>query len=165
MALRRRRHHLDEARRLYNPGVHRRLPGAPLLPAEVVEHAFAWDCREYQEQIAALKQAGVRNLVAERQRRPAAAGAGAFDAPVRREGPAELSRPEARHGAGTHGALHVSLSRFVAGTRAEWHMAAQISTSVGCGSAQVSLAVSLLPAASQTAAALAGGRPRLGCGH
>ena len=64
-ALRRYRHHLDEARRLYNPGgLPPRQPGAPLPPAEVVEHAFVAGTPKWvAEQIAALKQAGVRNLL------------------------------------------------------------------------------------------------------
>jgi alkanesulfonate monooxygenase SsuD/methylene tetrahydromethanopterin reductase-like flavin-dependent oxidoreductase (luciferase family) len=65
VALRRYRHHLDEARRLYNPGgLPPRQPGAPLPPAEVVEHAFvAGTPQRVAEQIAALQHAGVRNLL------------------------------------------------------------------------------------------------------
>jgi alkanesulfonate monooxygenase SsuD/methylene tetrahydromethanopterin reductase-like flavin-dependent oxidoreductase (luciferase family) len=65
VALSRYRHHLEEARRLYNPGgLPPREPGAPLPPAEVVEHAFvAGTPQRVAEQIAALQQAGVRNLL------------------------------------------------------------------------------------------------------
>ena len=65
MALSRYRHHLEEARRLYNPGgLPPRPPGAPLPPAEVVEHAFvAGTPQRVAEQIAALQHAGVRNLL------------------------------------------------------------------------------------------------------
>src|SRR5215813_8547669 len=64
-ALSRYRHHLDEARRLYNPGgLPPRPPGAPLPPAEIVDHAFvAGTPQRVAEQIAALKHAGVRNLL------------------------------------------------------------------------------------------------------
>ena len=65
VALSRYRHHLEESRRLYNPGgLPPREPGAPLPPAEVVEHAFvAGTPQRVAEQIAALQHAGVRNLL------------------------------------------------------------------------------------------------------
>src|SRR5215813_12001155 len=59
------RHHRGAARRLYSPGgLPPREPGAPLPPAEVVEHAFvAGTPQRVAEQIAALQHAGVRNLL------------------------------------------------------------------------------------------------------
>jgi alkanesulfonate monooxygenase SsuD/methylene tetrahydromethanopterin reductase-like flavin-dependent oxidoreductase (luciferase family) len=56
VALSRYRHHLAEARRLYKPvGLPPRQPGAPLPPAEVVEHAFvAGTPQRVAEQIAAV---------------------------------------------------------------------------------------------------------------
>ena len=63
MALSRYRHHLDEARRLYNLAC-RRASLAPPTAGWVVEHAFvAGTPKRVAEQIAALKQAGVRNLL------------------------------------------------------------------------------------------------------
>jgi alkanesulfonate monooxygenase SsuD/methylene tetrahydromethanopterin reductase-like flavin-dependent oxidoreductase (luciferase family) len=64
-ALKRYRHHLDESRRRYNPGgLPPRKPGAPSSPNEMVEHAFvAGTPKRVAEQIAALKDAGVRNLL------------------------------------------------------------------------------------------------------
>lgn len=63
--LRRYRHHLDESRRLYNPdGLPPRQPGQPPSPNELVEHVFvAGSPRRVAEQIAALRDAGVRNLM------------------------------------------------------------------------------------------------------
>ena len=64
VALSRYRHHLDEARRLYNPGGLPPRRPTPAPPAGVVEHAFvAGTPKRVAEQIAALKQAGVRNLL------------------------------------------------------------------------------------------------------
>jgi alkanesulfonate monooxygenase SsuD/methylene tetrahydromethanopterin reductase-like flavin-dependent oxidoreductase (luciferase family) len=65
MALRRYRHHLDEARRRYNPGgLPPRRPEAPPSPNEMVEHAFlAGTPKRVEEQVAALRAAGVRNLL------------------------------------------------------------------------------------------------------
>jgi alkanesulfonate monooxygenase SsuD/methylene tetrahydromethanopterin reductase-like flavin-dependent oxidoreductase (luciferase family) len=65
MALKRYRHHLDEARRRYNPGgLPPRKPEAPPSPNEMVEHAFlAGTPKRVAEQVAALRQAGVRNLL------------------------------------------------------------------------------------------------------
>jgi len=64
-ALRRYRHHLDEARRQYNPGgLPPRNPDAPPSPNEMVEHAFlAGTPRRVAEGVAALREAGVRNLL------------------------------------------------------------------------------------------------------
>jgi alkanesulfonate monooxygenase SsuD/methylene tetrahydromethanopterin reductase-like flavin-dependent oxidoreductase (luciferase family) len=64
-ALRRYRHHLDEARRRYNPGgLPPRKPGTPPSPNEMVEHAFlAGTPKRVAEQIAALREVGVRNLL------------------------------------------------------------------------------------------------------
>jgi alkanesulfonate monooxygenase SsuD/methylene tetrahydromethanopterin reductase-like flavin-dependent oxidoreductase (luciferase family) len=64
-ALRRYRHHLDESRRRYNPGgLPPRQPGQPPSPNEMVEHVFvAGSPRRVAEQIAALRDAGVRNLM------------------------------------------------------------------------------------------------------
>ena len=65
MALKRYRHHLDEARRRYNPGgLPPRKPEAPPSPNEMVEHAFlAGTPKRVAEQVSALRQAGVRNLL------------------------------------------------------------------------------------------------------
>ena len=65
MALRRYRHHLDEARRRYNPGgLPPRRPEAPPSPNEMVEHAFlAGTPKRVAEQVAALREAGVRNVL------------------------------------------------------------------------------------------------------
>jgi alkanesulfonate monooxygenase SsuD/methylene tetrahydromethanopterin reductase-like flavin-dependent oxidoreductase (luciferase family) len=65
MALKRYRHHLDEARRRYNPGgLPPRKPEAPPSPNEMVEHAFlAGTPKRVAEQVAALREAGVRNLL------------------------------------------------------------------------------------------------------
>jgi alkanesulfonate monooxygenase SsuD/methylene tetrahydromethanopterin reductase-like flavin-dependent oxidoreductase (luciferase family) len=65
MALKRYRHHLDEARRRYNPGgISPRKPEAPPSPNEMVEHAFlAGTPKRIAEQVAALREAGVRNLL------------------------------------------------------------------------------------------------------
>jgi alkanesulfonate monooxygenase SsuD/methylene tetrahydromethanopterin reductase-like flavin-dependent oxidoreductase (luciferase family) len=65
MALKRYRHHLDEARRRYNPGgLPPRKPEAPPSPNEMVEHAFlAGTPKRVAEQVAALRQAGVRNVL------------------------------------------------------------------------------------------------------
>jgi alkanesulfonate monooxygenase SsuD/methylene tetrahydromethanopterin reductase-like flavin-dependent oxidoreductase (luciferase family) len=65
MALKRYRHHLDEARRRYNPGgLPPRKPEAPPSPNEMVEHAFlAGTPKRVAEQVAALRAAGVRNLL------------------------------------------------------------------------------------------------------
>jgi alkanesulfonate monooxygenase SsuD/methylene tetrahydromethanopterin reductase-like flavin-dependent oxidoreductase (luciferase family) len=64
-ALQRYRHHLDESRRQYNPGgLPARKPGTPPSPNEMVEHAFlAGTPQRVAEQIAALRDAGVRNLL------------------------------------------------------------------------------------------------------
>jgi alkanesulfonate monooxygenase SsuD/methylene tetrahydromethanopterin reductase-like flavin-dependent oxidoreductase (luciferase family) len=64
-ALKRYRHHLDESRRLYNPGgLPPRKPGAPPNPNEQVEHAFlAGTPKRVAEQVAALQDVGVRNLL------------------------------------------------------------------------------------------------------
>jgi alkanesulfonate monooxygenase SsuD/methylene tetrahydromethanopterin reductase-like flavin-dependent oxidoreductase (luciferase family) len=64
-ALKRYRHHLDESRRQYNPGgLPPRNPGAPPTPNEMVEHAFlAGTPKRVAEQIAALRDAGLRNLM------------------------------------------------------------------------------------------------------
>lgn len=64
-ALKRYRHHLDESRRRYNPGgLPPRKPGTPPSPNEMVEHAFlAGTPKRVAEQVAALKDAGVRNLL------------------------------------------------------------------------------------------------------
>jgi alkanesulfonate monooxygenase SsuD/methylene tetrahydromethanopterin reductase-like flavin-dependent oxidoreductase (luciferase family) len=64
-ALKRYRHHLDEARRQYNPGgLPPRNPDAPPSPNEMVEHAFlAGTPRRVAEGVAALREAGVRNLL------------------------------------------------------------------------------------------------------
>jgi alkanesulfonate monooxygenase SsuD/methylene tetrahydromethanopterin reductase-like flavin-dependent oxidoreductase (luciferase family) len=64
-ALQRYRHHLDEARRRYNPGgLPPGKPGTPPSPNEMVEHAFlAGTPRRVAERIAALKDVGVRNLL------------------------------------------------------------------------------------------------------
>ena len=64
-ALTRYRHHLDESRRLYNPGgLPPRKPGAPPNPNEMVEHVFlAGTPKRVAEQVAALKEVGVRNLL------------------------------------------------------------------------------------------------------
>jgi alkanesulfonate monooxygenase SsuD/methylene tetrahydromethanopterin reductase-like flavin-dependent oxidoreductase (luciferase family) len=64
-ALKRYRHHLDEARRRYNPGgLPPRKPGVPPSPNEMVEHAFlAGTPKRVAEQVAALREAGVRNLL------------------------------------------------------------------------------------------------------
>ena len=63
-ALQRFRDHLLDARIKYNPGgVPQRELGAPVPPGEVVEHAFlAGSPKRVAEQIAELKDAGVRNL-------------------------------------------------------------------------------------------------------
>jgi alkanesulfonate monooxygenase SsuD/methylene tetrahydromethanopterin reductase-like flavin-dependent oxidoreductase (luciferase family) len=65
IALKRYRHHLDESRRRYNPGgLPPRTPDAPPSPNETVEHAFlAGTPKRVAEQIAALRDAGVRNLL------------------------------------------------------------------------------------------------------
>jgi alkanesulfonate monooxygenase SsuD/methylene tetrahydromethanopterin reductase-like flavin-dependent oxidoreductase (luciferase family) len=65
IALKRYRHHLDESRRRYNPGgLPPRSPDAPPSPNEMVEHAFlAGTPKRVAEQIAALRDAGVRNLL------------------------------------------------------------------------------------------------------
>lgn len=65
IALKRYRHHLDESRRRYNPGgLPPRNPDAPPSPNETVEHAFlAGTPRRVAEQVAALRDAGVRNLL------------------------------------------------------------------------------------------------------
>jgi alkanesulfonate monooxygenase SsuD/methylene tetrahydromethanopterin reductase-like flavin-dependent oxidoreductase (luciferase family) len=64
-ALRRYRHHLDEARRRYNPGgLPPRKPGQPPSANEMVEHVFlAGSPKRVADQIAALQDAGVRNLM------------------------------------------------------------------------------------------------------
>jgi alkanesulfonate monooxygenase SsuD/methylene tetrahydromethanopterin reductase-like flavin-dependent oxidoreductase (luciferase family) len=64
-ALKRYRHHLDESRRRYNPGgLPPRKPDVPPSPNEMVEHAFlAGTPKRVGEQIAALKEVGVRNLL------------------------------------------------------------------------------------------------------
>jgi alkanesulfonate monooxygenase SsuD/methylene tetrahydromethanopterin reductase-like flavin-dependent oxidoreductase (luciferase family) len=64
-ALQRYRHHLDESRRAYNPsGLPPRKPGQPPSPNEMVEHVFlAGSPKRVAEQIAALHEAGVRNLM------------------------------------------------------------------------------------------------------
>jgi alkanesulfonate monooxygenase SsuD/methylene tetrahydromethanopterin reductase-like flavin-dependent oxidoreductase (luciferase family) len=65
MALKRYRHHLDEARRRYNPGgLPPRNPDAPPSPNEMVEHAFlAGTPKRVAEQVEALREVGVRNLL------------------------------------------------------------------------------------------------------
>jgi len=65
MALRRYRHHLDEARRRYNPGgLPPRKPDAPPSPNEMVEHAFlAGTPKRVAEQVEALREVGVRNVL------------------------------------------------------------------------------------------------------
>jgi alkanesulfonate monooxygenase SsuD/methylene tetrahydromethanopterin reductase-like flavin-dependent oxidoreductase (luciferase family) len=65
VALKRYRHHLDDSRRKYNPGgLPPRKPGTPPSANEMVEHAFlAGTPRRIAEQIAALKDVGVRNLL------------------------------------------------------------------------------------------------------
>jgi alkanesulfonate monooxygenase SsuD/methylene tetrahydromethanopterin reductase-like flavin-dependent oxidoreductase (luciferase family) len=65
MALKRYRHHLDEARRRYNPGgLPPRKPEAPPSPNEMVEHAFlAGTPKRVAAQVEALREAGVRNLL------------------------------------------------------------------------------------------------------
>jgi alkanesulfonate monooxygenase SsuD/methylene tetrahydromethanopterin reductase-like flavin-dependent oxidoreductase (luciferase family) len=65
VALKRYRHHLDESRRNYNPGgLPPRKPGAPPNPNEMVEHVFlAGTPRRVAEQVAALREVGVRNLL------------------------------------------------------------------------------------------------------
>jgi alkanesulfonate monooxygenase SsuD/methylene tetrahydromethanopterin reductase-like flavin-dependent oxidoreductase (luciferase family) len=65
MALKRYRHHLDEARRRYNPGgLPPRKPEAPPSPNEMVEHAFLVGTpKRVAEQVAALRAVGVRNLL------------------------------------------------------------------------------------------------------
>jgi alkanesulfonate monooxygenase SsuD/methylene tetrahydromethanopterin reductase-like flavin-dependent oxidoreductase (luciferase family) len=65
VALKRYRHHLDESRRLYNPGgLPPRKPGAPPNPNEMVEHVFlAGTPERVAEQVAALREVGVRNLL------------------------------------------------------------------------------------------------------
>jgi alkanesulfonate monooxygenase SsuD/methylene tetrahydromethanopterin reductase-like flavin-dependent oxidoreductase (luciferase family) len=64
-ALKRYRHHLDESRRQYNPGgLPPRQPGQPPSPNEMVEHVFlAGSPKRVTDQIAALNDAGVRNLM------------------------------------------------------------------------------------------------------
>jgi alkanesulfonate monooxygenase SsuD/methylene tetrahydromethanopterin reductase-like flavin-dependent oxidoreductase (luciferase family) len=64
-ALQRFRHHLDESRRRYNPGgLPPRKPDQPPSPNEMVEHAFlAGTAKRVADQIAALHDAGVRNLM------------------------------------------------------------------------------------------------------
>jgi len=64
-ALKRYRHHLDEARRRYNPGgLPPRKPEASPSPNEMVEHAFlAGTPKRVAGQVAALREAGVRNLL------------------------------------------------------------------------------------------------------
>jgi alkanesulfonate monooxygenase SsuD/methylene tetrahydromethanopterin reductase-like flavin-dependent oxidoreductase (luciferase family) len=64
-ALRRYRSHLDESRRKYNPsGLPPRKPGQPPPAGEVVEHAFvAGSPGTVAQQIAALRDVGVRNLL------------------------------------------------------------------------------------------------------
>ena len=64
-ALKRYRHHLDAARRRYNPGgLPPRRPEAPPSPNEMVEHAFlAGTPKRVAEQVAALREAGVRNVL------------------------------------------------------------------------------------------------------
>jgi alkanesulfonate monooxygenase SsuD/methylene tetrahydromethanopterin reductase-like flavin-dependent oxidoreductase (luciferase family) len=64
-ALQRYRHHLDEARRRYNPGgLPPRKPGTSPSPNEMVEHAFlAGTPKHVAEQVAALREVGVRNLL------------------------------------------------------------------------------------------------------
>ena len=65
LALKRYRDHLLEARKKYNPGgVPPRQPGQAPPPGEVVEHAFlAGSPQRVAAQIAALRDAGVRNLL------------------------------------------------------------------------------------------------------
>jgi alkanesulfonate monooxygenase SsuD/methylene tetrahydromethanopterin reductase-like flavin-dependent oxidoreductase (luciferase family) len=65
LALQRYRAHLLAARQKYNPGgVPPRPPGQAPPPGEVVEHAFlAGSPQRVAEQIAALRDAGVRNLL------------------------------------------------------------------------------------------------------
>ena len=65
LALQRYRAHLLAARHKYNPGgVPPRPPGQAPPPGEVVEHAFlAGSPQRVAEQIAALRDAGVRNLL------------------------------------------------------------------------------------------------------
>jgi alkanesulfonate monooxygenase SsuD/methylene tetrahydromethanopterin reductase-like flavin-dependent oxidoreductase (luciferase family) len=64
-ALKRYRHHLDEARRRYNPGgLPPRKPEAPPSPNEMVEHAFlAGTPKRVAAQVEALREAGVRNVL------------------------------------------------------------------------------------------------------
>lgn len=64
-ALRRYRHHLDESRRKHNPdGLPPRKPDQPPSPNEMVEHVFlAGSPTRVADQIGALQQAGVRNLM------------------------------------------------------------------------------------------------------
>ena len=64
-ALKRYRHHLDEARRRYNPGgLPPRKPDAPPSPNEMVEHAFlAGTPKRVAEQVEALREVGVRNVL------------------------------------------------------------------------------------------------------
>jgi alkanesulfonate monooxygenase SsuD/methylene tetrahydromethanopterin reductase-like flavin-dependent oxidoreductase (luciferase family) len=65
IALKRYRHHLEESQRNYNPsGLPPRKLGAPPTPNEMVEHAFlAGTPKRVAEQVAALKDVGVRNLL------------------------------------------------------------------------------------------------------
>ncbi len=65
LALKRYRDHLLEARKKYNPGgVPPRKPGQPPPPNEMIEHAFlAGSPKGVAEQVAALRDAGVRNLL------------------------------------------------------------------------------------------------------
>jgi alkanesulfonate monooxygenase SsuD/methylene tetrahydromethanopterin reductase-like flavin-dependent oxidoreductase (luciferase family) len=65
VALKRYRHHLDESRRRYNPGgLPPRKPGVPATPNEMVEHAFLVGTpKRVAEQVAALKDVGVRNVL------------------------------------------------------------------------------------------------------
>ena len=64
-ALRRYRKHLLAARINYNPGgVPPRPPGQPPAAGELVEHAFlAGTPKRVAEQVAELRDAGVRNLL------------------------------------------------------------------------------------------------------
>ena len=64
-ALRRYRKHLLAARINYNPGgVPPRPPGQPPAAGELVEHAFlAGTPKRVAEQVAELRDAGVRNLM------------------------------------------------------------------------------------------------------
>jgi alkanesulfonate monooxygenase SsuD/methylene tetrahydromethanopterin reductase-like flavin-dependent oxidoreductase (luciferase family) len=65
VALKRYRHHLEESRRRYNPGgLPPRKPDAPPSPNEMVEHAFlAGTPKRVADQVAALRDAGIRNLL------------------------------------------------------------------------------------------------------